>query len=152
MSEIVFRLARPSEREALEALQRRASLNVEEDREALLEHPDAIDLPLEHIASGRTIVAELDGVVVGFAVVLPRDDGDAELDGLFVEPISWRRGIGRGLVERIERMAATAGAAHLCVVANTSALQFYGACGFETVGQAQTRFRAAPRMRKSLSR
>jgi GNAT superfamily N-acetyltransferase len=150
MTDIVFRAALPSERETLEELQRRASLMLEEDREALLANPDAIHLPLEHIASGRTIVAEQGGVLVGFAVVLPRDDGDAELDGLFVEPSSWRHGIGRALVERIERIAAAEGATHLWVVANTSALDFYEACRFETIGEVPTRFRPVPQMRKRI--
>ena len=146
----VFRLAIPAERLALEELQRRASLMSEEDRDALLAHPDAIELPLEQITSGRTIVAENDDELLGFAVVLQREDGDAELDGLFVEPAQWRRGIGRALVAEAERLAARDGAASLWVIANTSALDFYGACGFVTVGEVATRFRPAPRMRKAI--
>lgn len=146
----VFRLAIPAERLALEELQRRASLMSEEDRDALLAHPDAIELPLEQITSGRTIVAENVDELLGFAVVLQREDGDAELDGLFVEPAQWRRGIGRALVAEAERLAARDGAASLWVIANTSALDFYGACGFVTVGEVATRFRPAPRMRKAI--
>src|SRR5271165_2134342 len=99
MNSLSFRPAIPAERTALEDLQRRASLVWEEYRDALLENPDAIDLPLDQIIKGRVIVAEMPGEVVGFAAVLPRDDGHAELDGLFVEPKVWRRGIGRGLLE-----------------------------------------------------
>jgi GNAT superfamily N-acetyltransferase len=146
----VFRLAIPAERLALEELQRRASLMSEEDRDALLAHPDAVELPLEQITAGRTIVAENLDELLGFAVVLQRDDGDAELDGLFVEPAQWRRGIGRALVAEAERLAARDGATSLWVVANTSALDFYGACGFVTVGEVATRFRPAPRMRKAI--
>jgi GNAT superfamily N-acetyltransferase len=145
-----FRLAVPSERAALEELQRRASLIYEEDREALLAHPDAIELPLEQITDGRTIVAERAGELLGFAVVLRRDDGDAELDGLFVEPVQWRHGIGRALIEQAERLATADGAASLWVIANTRALGFYDSCGFVTVGEVATRFRPAPRMRKSI--
>jgi len=145
-----FRLALPAERRALEDLQRRASLVWEEDRDALLANPDAIELPLEQITDGRTIVAENVGELLGFAVVLRRDDGDAELDGLFVDPTQWRHGIGRELLEQSERIAASEGAASLWVTANTRALGFYGACGFVTVGEVATRFRPAPRMRKSI--
>jgi len=145
-----FRLAVPAERSALEELQRRASLMWEEDREALLAHPDAIELPLDQITDGRTVVAESAGELLGFAVVLRRDDGDAELDGLFVEPAHWRRGLGRALVEQAERIAARDGATNLWVIANTRALDFYGACGFVTVGEVATRFRPAPRMRKAI--
>jgi GNAT superfamily N-acetyltransferase len=146
----IFRLAVPTERTALEELQRRASLMWEEDREALLAHPDAIELPVEQITGGRTIVAERTGKLLGFTVVLRRDDGDAELDGLFVEPAQWRHGIGRALVEQAERLAMADGAASLWVTANTRALGFYDSCGFVTVGEVATRFRPAPRMRKSL--
>jgi len=145
-----FRLAVPAERQALEELQRRASLVWEEDRESLLANPDAIELPLEQITDGRTVVAERDGELLGFSVVLRRDDGDAELDGLFVEPAQWRQGIGRMLVEEAEQIAARDGSANLWVIANTRALDFYSACGFITVGEAQTRFRPAPRMRKTI--
>ncbi len=145
-----FRLAVPAERTALEGLQRRASLMWEDDREALLAHPDAIDLPLAQITGGRTIVAERTGELLGFAVVLRRDDGDAELDGLFVEPVQWRHGIGRALVEQAERLATADGAANLWVTANTRALGFYDSCGFVTAGEVATRFRPAPRMRKSI--
>jgi GNAT superfamily N-acetyltransferase len=145
-----FRLAVPAERRALEDLQRRASLVWEEDRDALLANPDAIELPLEQITDGRTIVAENVGELLGFAVVLRRDDGDAELDGLFVDPTQWRHGIGRELLEQSERIAASEGAASLGGTANTRALGFYGACGFVTVGEVATRFRPAPRMRKTI--
>jgi GNAT superfamily N-acetyltransferase len=147
---LTFRLAVPAERRALEDLQRRASLVWEEDRDALLANPDAIELPLEQITDGRTIVAENAGELLGFAVVLRRDDGDAELDGLFVDPTHWRHGIGRELLEQAERIATSEGAASLWVTANTRALGFYGACGFVTVGEAATRFRPAPRMRKTI--
>jgi GNAT superfamily N-acetyltransferase len=150
VSSPTFRLAVPAERSALEELQRRASLMWEEDRAALLANPDAIELPLEQITGGRTVVAESAGELLGFAVVLPRDDGDAELDGLFVEPTYWRHGIGRALVEQTERIAAADGAASLWVTANTRALGFYDSCGFVTVGEVQTRFRPAPKMRKSI--
>jgi GNAT superfamily N-acetyltransferase len=145
-----FRLAVPEERRALEDLQRRASLVWEDDRDALLANPDAIELPLEQITDGRTIVAESAGELLGFAVVLRRDDGDAELDGLFVDPAQWRHGIGRELLEQAERIATRDGAASLWVTANTRALGFYGACGFVTVGEVATRFRPAPRMRKTI--
>lgn len=150
MSIPTFRLAVPAERGALEELQRRASLIWEEDREALLANPDAIELPLDQITDGRTVVAEGAGQLLGFAVVLRREDGDAELDGLFVEPSQWRQGIGRALVEHAERIATADGSANMWVTANTRALGFYDSCGFVTVGEVATRFRPAPKMRKSI--
>ena len=122
----------------------------EEDRAALLANPDAIELPVDQITGGRTVVAESDGQLLGFSVVLRRDDGDAELDGLFVEPTYWRHGIGRALVGEAERIARADGAANLWVTANTRALGFYDSCGFIAVGEVPTRFRPAPKMRKRI--
>ena len=85
-AELGIRLARPEEREALEDLQRRASLALNEYREQLLAEPDAVELPAEQIESGEVIVAELDGQIAGFAAVLI-DDSIAELDGLLSSPI-----------------------------------------------------------------
>ena len=144
------RPARPDERAALEALQWRASLANEADRDVLLAHPDAIDLPLEQLEAGHTLVAEVDGSVVGFAVVLPRDDGDAELDGLFVEPDRWKAGTGRALVEQSCALARSRRAAALHVIGNPEAEGFYQRCGFVTVGGHATRFGPGLSMRRGL--
>lgn len=132
----MIRPARPDERQALEDLQRRASLAHADTRVALLAHPEAIELPPGHLA--RTIVAAEGNDLVGFAVLLPRDDGDAELDGLFVEPAAWRRGIGARLVQAAA--AAWAAGCVVHVVANPNATAFYTACGFVAAGEVSTRF------------
>ena len=141
-----IRPARPHEREALEELQLLASLMWEEDRQALLTNPDAIDLPSEQIADGHVFVCEADGRIVGFGVVLPREDGQAELDGLFVRPEVWGEGYGRLLLEHGADIARGWGAERLHVIANSHAMGFYTACGFVPDGTAQTRFRPATTM------
>ena len=140
MQQVTVRPAVVSEQKALEALQWRASLNNPGDREALLANIDAIELPLQQIESGGVFVAEVAGSVVGFATILPREDGDSELDGLFVEPKAWRQGIGRVLVDRCFDAAKSAGATSIHVVGNPHAKSFYSACGFEAVGTQQMRF------------
>src|SRR5690242_8397917 len=92
---IVIRTATVAEQKALEALQWRASLTNDGDRDSLLANPDAISIPLEQLVAGRVFVAELAGITVGFSAIEPRSDGDAELDALFVEPAFRRRGIAR---------------------------------------------------------
>ncbi|MDB5459064.1 MAG: putative acetyltransferase [Caulobacteraceae bacterium] len=149
MGEIV-RQARLHEREALEDLQLQASLMGMEDRAALLANPDAIDLPTDQIADGNVYVCEADGAIVGFGVVLPRADGQAELDGLFVRPDVWGEGYGRVLLEHGAAMARMWGATQLHVVANTQAMGFYRACGFQASGTVQTRFKPATTMVKAL--
>ena len=137
---IVIRIARVSEKQQLEALQWRASLNNPGDRAALLANPDAIAIPDAQIEAGSVFVAEADGVIVGFAAILPREDGDQELDALFTEPDRQRGGIGRKLVEYCAIAARAQGARALHVVGNPHAEAFYKACGFQTRGHEQTRF------------
>jgi GNAT superfamily N-acetyltransferase len=147
---VVIRLARCDEQKALENLQRRASLMWEEYREAILAHPDAIELPLEQIEAGCAYVAELGGKAVGFFVILRRSDGEVDLDGLFVDPAMWKMGIGRLLVVEAGRVAASEGAGLLCVVANPRAQGFYAACDFELAGEEQTRFGVGLSMRQRI--
>jgi GNAT superfamily N-acetyltransferase len=146
----VIRPARLDERRGLTELQRRASLMWEEDREALLANPGVIDLPADQIAGGHVFVWTERGEVLGFGVVLPREDGDAELDGLFVEPDAWGRGIGQRLVDRAVEMARTRGCRALNVVANKRALGFYEKCGFDGMGEVATRFGAGLAMVRAL--
>lgn len=140
MKDLSIRLAKSSERLSLEELQRRASLNNPGDREALLANPDAIDLPVEQIEANQVFVAERNAEIVGFSAVLPREDGNVELDGLFVEPDIWKSGIGHALVARAADYTRQANAARLHVVGNPHAEGFYHAVGFETVGTFSTRF------------
>jgi GNAT superfamily N-acetyltransferase len=137
---LTLRLARAEEHEELEELQRRASLELPEYRDQLIANPDAIYLPPGQIANGQLIVAELDGEIAGFAAVV-----GGELDGLFVEPDLWGRGIGRALVDAATLQARKRGLA-LQVIANPRAQRFYEHCGFTVEGEEQTRFGRALRM------
>ena len=147
---VTVRSAFVSECASLEALQWRASLQNSKYREALLKNPDAIVLPVEQIIEGRVFVAEQDGEILGFYAVLPREDGNTELDGLFVEPNVWRQGIGSELVDHSCALAKRAGARYLHVVGNPQAESFYRACGFELVGTERTRFGDGMLMKRAL--
>ncbi len=151
MRQLNVRTAIASEQVALEALQRRASLNNPGDREALLAHPEAIELPLRQIEAGGVFVAEVDGSVRGFAAILPRENGDSELDALFVEPEAWRQGVGRALVEHCCAAARSAGCASLHVVGNPHAEGFYKLCGFSVLGTKQMQFGVGLLMKRYLS-
>lgn len=133
-----IRQAEPGERHALEELQRRASLAIPEYREQLEAHPDAIHLPAEQIALGQVYIAEQDGKLVGFTALV-MDERSAELDGLFVEPDRWGRGIGRSLVDHATHEARKKGLT-LSVIASPSAREFYEKCRFAVEGDAATRF------------
>jgi len=124
---VIVRPARPEEREALEAIQRRASLALDAYREVLEANPDAIALPDEQVARGDVFVAQVDGRLAGFAAL----DG-GEIDGLFVE----------AAVHEARRR----GLSLVTVVAEPLALAFYESCGFRFEGKAETRFGPAIRM------
>jgi GNAT superfamily N-acetyltransferase len=150
MFAVMIRSALVADRSSLEALQWRASLANRGDRDSLLANPDAIALPVEHIVDGHVFVAEHDDAIVGFAAVLPRPDGNAELDALFVDPSLWRRGLGRLLVEHCAAIARDRGARILHVVGNPHAEGFYATCGFRTTGTVATLFGAGLAMQCDL--
>ncbi len=147
---MVIRPARASERFVLQELQRRSSLVHTDTRAALLADPGLIDLPAWHIA--HTLVAERAGVPLGFAVVLPRTDGAAELDGLFVDAGRWREGVGAALIAAAVEAAQDMGAATLHVIANLNALAFYRASGFIDGATIDMRLSEALEMHRPLVR
>jgi len=148
---ISIRDGAPGEAAMLEALQRRSSDVWEAYREQLAANADAIELPQAFIDSGWVRVAQrgVDGAPIGFSVVIPTDAASHELDGLFVEPAQMRCGVGRALVEDAAARAMRGGAATLDVTAGP-AQGFYERVGFTVVGEDQTRFGPAVRMRREL--
>lgn len=137
-----IRTARPDERNALEDVQRRASLMWDEYRPFLLANPEAIALPLAQVQEGWVRVAEEAGRVLGFSALVTRGRG-FDLDGLFVEPEHWGRGVGRALVQDA---IARADGAVLTVLANPRAEGFYMRLGFAVTGREQTLLGPANRM------
>jgi GNAT superfamily N-acetyltransferase len=147
---LVFRFAKPRERQLLEDLQRRASLVYPAYREALLANPGVIHLPLAQLEDRRVRVAEQGGQAAGFIVVLPRDAQTCELDGLFVEPGHWKRGIGRALMLDAFALACAQGARTMEVLANPYAEGFYEKLDFVCIGTMQTQFGIGSKMRRNL--
>lgn len=145
---IRIRTAQPDDRDVLGALKLRASLAWGDHVEALRAMPEARQVPAEHLPA--IIVAERDGAIAGFATVLPRDDGAAELEDLFVDPAAWGQGIGRRLVAEAEARAALMGADALHVVAGERARPFYERCGFRVTGPVMTDLEPASALRKDL--
>jgi GNAT superfamily N-acetyltransferase len=133
-----IRLARPDDRKDLIELQRRASLMWEDTRQRLMEEPELIDLDPEMIARNEVFVAEEGGKVLGFATIVAHEGNDAELEGIFVEPGAWRRGIRTLLLRQIEREAHAWQASRLHVLANRHVVDFYTANGFTIIGETKT--------------
>lgn len=92
------------------------------------------------MTSGSVFVLELSGRIAGSAVLLSRLDEDADLNCLFVEPDTRRRGLGRALVGHCAKISADRGSRALHVIGNFHAEAFYLWCGFKAISHYETRF------------
>src|SRR4051794_9429972 len=135
----------PGDEPALARIFRRASLSNAGDRDVLLAHPEALTLPDDVLASGRTRVAtDADGAVVGFVRTRATDRGVLELDDLFVDPDAMGRGVARQLILRIVTEAASEDVVRIEVTAKCHARGFYRAGGFVNRAPVDTEIGAAP--------
>ncbi len=148
---MLIRTGRIDEKAALEALQMRASLEGGSYRDALLAHPEVVEIPERQLSAGYVLVAEADGALLGLAALEFPSAGEAELDGLFVHPDAWGRGVGRALLDACEALVRATDARVMTVVANPDARAFYLRCGFVETGTAQTLFGPALAMRKAVA-
>jgi GNAT superfamily N-acetyltransferase len=151
--------ANPWQTGELEELMRRSSMHWEAYREALSAHPEAIHVSPAHIAAGHVRVAyDHNGDTVGFSCVLPATlsdeptaadagDGTFVLDALFVDPLEFGLGIGRGLIADVFAYVRRHGGSVVTVIAGPEAIGFYERLGFARVGDARTRFGPAHHLR-----
>jgi GNAT superfamily N-acetyltransferase len=146
-----IRFAQLGERAPLIELQRRASLVWDEYRDALLANPDAIDIPAEQFRNCQVRVAWSGDRSIGFSAITVLDAEICELDGLFVEPAHWGRGIGSALIEDAARLARRRKFRRMEVTANPRAEGFYVKQDFIKYAVAETRFGSASRMRRILN-
>lgn len=146
---LTFRLAVPSERQVLEDLKRRSSLTQEAHRTFLLAHPEMIDLKEDYITPQAAWVVMRGREIAGFIVLLDKSAGLFEIEDLFVEPEFMSAGIGRFLVTEAMKIAVTAGAVSVEVVASAESCGFYLRCGFKELESVPVEFGTAIRMSKS---
>ena len=83
---------------------------------------------------------------MGFATVVSVEGG-LELEDLFVDPDVMRQGVASRLVLDVTVQAARDGVAWIEVTANHHAAEFYASAGFVRVGDEQTLFGPAHRLR-----
>ena len=76
--------------------------------------------------------------------------GGLELEDLFVDPDAMRQGVASRLVLDATVQAARDGVAWIEVIANHHAAQFYASAGFVPVGDEQTLFGPAHRLRRDI--
>jgi ribosomal protein S18 acetylase RimI-like enzyme len=150
-ADLLIRTAVAGDLPELQRVFRAASLSNERDAPLLLANPEFLVFAGDGIAEARTRVAvEATGDgdrVLGFATVITDGLSGLELEDLFVDPTSQRRGIARRLVLDAAGRARDSGHEHLLVTANPHALAFYRSVGFVEIGQVTTELGAGSRMR-----
>ncbi len=150
MADISIRLASDCDLDVLRDIYRRASLSNDGDRANLLASPAALHWGGDGIAAGRTRVAmDRYGRILGFATVVSIEGG-LELEDLFVDPDAMRQGVASQLVLDAVVQAARDGVAWIEVTANHHAAEFYASAGFARIGDEQTLFGPAPRLRRDI--
>lgn len=103
------------------------------------EFPDLADIPGCFLAAGGDfLVAELDGSLVGMAGLRPSAAGHAEVLRVRVHPALRTRGIGRALMDAVERRAAELGFTEMVLDTaqnQPEAIAFYRALGYVETGR-----------------
>ena len=151
MTRYSTRLATEDDLGVLRDLYRRSSLSNENDRANLLATPEALHWAGDGIAERRTRVAlDKDGRILGFATAVDINGGQ-ELEDLFVDPDAMRQGVATQLVQDAVSEATRSGVPWIEVTGNQHAAEFYASAGFVRVGDEQTLFGPAPRLRRDLS-
>ncbi len=151
MEHLSTRTATEDDLEVLRAIYRRSSLSNHDDRANLIAHPEALHWAGDGVAERRTRVAvDQDGRVLGFVTVVDIDGG-RELEDLFVDPTAMRQGVATLLVRDAVLDATRSGVPWIEVTGNQHAAEFYASAGFVRIGDEQTLFGPAPRLRRDVA-
>lgn len=126
---MVIRPAHPDEGERLREITAAAKGFWGYDRARVRAWAASLDLSPKRLAAAHALVAEVVGVAVGWAEILPADAGVCVLEHLWVEPAHMRRGAGSQLFRRSAERAAGLGATALEWEAEPNALGFYERMG-----------------------
>ncbi|KPC84911.1 MULTISPECIES: GNAT family N-acetyltransferase [Streptomyces] len=128
-----LRPGRPHEAAALTALALRSKAHWGYDAAFLAACRDELTVRAGDMEDGRTVVAEEDGGLLGFAA-LSGEPPEGALGMMFVEPDAIGRGVGRLLFEHAVGQARRLGFAALTIDADPNAEPFYTAMGAVRIG------------------
>jgi GNAT superfamily N-acetyltransferase len=142
-----LRSADPAEAEAITALMRRSKAHWGYDQEFMDRAQDALTVRPDMIRDDRVVVAERDGVLLGF-YQLCGEPPAGRLEDLFVDPAAIGTGLGRVLIEHAFAAAGRRGFRTLEWESDPNAEPFYRHLGAERVGEREVSYgRSLPVMR-----
>jgi GNAT superfamily N-acetyltransferase len=134
---VTVRPARAAEAEAISALALRSKAHWGYDADFLTACRADLTIRPEWCDGVRLVVAEQDGVLLGYARVAG-EPPVGELAGLFVDPAAIGRGVGGVLLRHAVRMAAGFGMSALEIVSDPNAEPFYRHAGAVRTGVARS--------------
>jgi GNAT superfamily N-acetyltransferase len=128
-----IRRAEPHEAEALSCLARSAKQGWGYAAEVVARWREDLQVSAEHIAGLPCFVIDQEGRPAGFYCLAPGSRTWA-LQGLWVDPALWRRGLGGRLMLHACDIARQDGAVSLSIDADPNAEAFYLHCGARRTG------------------
>lgn len=131
----MIRRAKPNEAGAVSRLIFRSKAYWGYDADSMERFKNELTVSAEDISDHAAYVVEdCDGNVVGFARMVPIGPREAEIDYLFVDPATIRKGHGRMMVEHVLQTARTQGIKTIKIVGDPNSEAFYLAIGARRVG------------------
>ncbi len=151
MDQVRLRAAEPCEAGEITALAHRSKGYWGYDQEFLDRMRELLTVHSDQIRDERIVVAERDGVILGF-YQLGGKPPDAELMDLFIEPDAIGTGLGRRLWEHAVRSARARGFHNLRLESDPHAEPFYARMGAIRIGEREVApERVLPLMSMSLA-
>jgi GNAT superfamily N-acetyltransferase len=133
---MVIRAVRPDEGDALREIAGAAKGFWGYDETLVRSWAASLDLSARRLAAAHAFVAEAGGRAIGWAEVLPPEDGVCVLEHLWVEPSWIRRRVGSRLFRHGAGRARDLGATSMEWEAEPTALGFYARMGGEPLRTA----------------
>ena len=129
-----IRRARSDEAESLSALALRSKAHWGYSQDFLEACREELSVSAAALEKHPAYLLEEDGVTLGFYLLVPLAEEEAELDSLFVEPEAIGTGAGAELIAHAIREARGGGCRRLVIHADPNATRFYEAAGARVVG------------------
>ena len=129
-----IRPARPDEASVLSALAFNSKAYWGYDDAFMAACLNELTVSPEAVRNTPTYVIEADDRVLGFYMFSTIEDGNVELDCLFVEPDAIGHGYGKKLMEHAKAAAMAKGCGSIIIQSDPNAESFYRRAGGEVIG------------------